>query len=328
MPFDTIGSTQPKIAVTPGYPALAPITTRRVGVGSAGVVAQLGGAVGTGSSTITFTGTIVAGQVLTVTLTIPNLNTPNASGGSSSVLANASVPITITYTTLAADTTTTIAVAFKNALNGNANLTALITASNVTNVLTIAAQVAGVTYPLAVSSITSPANNTITVAGSFGAGRALSMTVTAANGTAVVIPYTTGAGDTTATLTAADIVVAINASPAVLGALAFLAPASNLAGVINLTALVPGASQNAIALTATGAGGTTLTAGGATFANGGTTITMTASAPDLDLTNTIDPTSTFANVQPGSTGAVTFYQGMPTDVDAATKTDLRAQGVA
>lgn len=328
MPGDTIGFPQSKFAVTPGFPALAPITTKRVGVGSGGVSASVGGAVGTAASTVTFTGTPAAGQIVTVTLTVPNLNTANAGVGSTSVLANASVPVVLVYSVLAADSVTSIAVAVKNLINANANLSALVLATNASGVLTITALTVGVQYPLTATTALSPAADTITVSGTLAAGRLMTITITPINGPVVTILYTTTAGDSSTTILAASIVVAINNSPAVTGganALPVIILATSSTNVITLLSVALSSFSNSIALTAVGASGSVLTVGAATFSGGGTSVVATANSAALDLANTVDPNSTFANVQPGSTGAVTFYQGIPTDVDAATKTDLRAQ---
>lgn len=333
MPFDTIGAPYVPKAVTPGFPALAPITTHRVGPGpgSFGVVTAQGGATGTAASNVVFTGTPAIGQTVTVTLTIPNPSAPgNAAGGSQSVLANAGLPVSILYNVLATDTTTTIATAIKTAINANTLLSSLVTATSSTNTLTITAASAGVTYPLAVAVTGADATNTVTVGGTFGAGRALSITITPVNGAAIVVNYTTVAGDSTATALGASLATAINNSLAVQGGAnnsPVIQPAVSALGVITLLALVPGASQNSIQLAAAGAGGTTLTAGNANFTGGGSVLVATPSAADLDLTSTVDPNATFSYAQAGTQGAVTFYKGMPTDVDAATKADLRAQGL-
>lgn len=303
--------------LTPGFPALAPTYTHRAvpGGGGQGVLEVQGGAQGTASSTVTIGGSPALGQVVTV-----NIN---------------GVPVT--YNIVSGDTTTTVATGVKNAINANSALTGVATAGSSTNVVTITASNAGVTFPLSSSVSNANATGTVTVAGTFGAGRALSITIgNAAGGGTVVVNYTTVAGDTTATILAASLVNAINASAAVLGPAAGAAPngtpsiqqATSAAGVITLLALVTGSAGQAISLAAAGAGGTTLTASGANLTGGTSVLTAVANAADLDLANTVDPASTFANAgTAGAMGAYTFYQGMPTDVDAGMKSDLRGQGL-
>jgi len=81
--------------------------------------------------------------------------------------------------------------------------------------------------------------------------------VAAAAGTVIsgligTVPYSyvTVAGDTTATIVASNVVKAINATVAVAGLSPIVLQTTNVAGVISINALAPGALGNAIALTA------------------------------------------------------------------------------
>ena len=103
------------------------------------------------------------------------------------------------------------------------------------------------------------ATDTITGAGVFTPGEVKSVTLTPVSGSAVVISYTVLASDVNLAGVLASIAAKINASPAVQGSAAFLQPCTATATTIPLTALVAGASQNAIGVATTGTG-LTLTA--------------------------------------------------------------------
>jgi hypothetical protein len=233
----------------------------------------------------------------------------------------------VSYTAISGDTTTTIATALKNLLNASVP-SAVATFTSSAAVITATSGTLGNTVPLSASVSPASGSNafgTVTVAGTFGAGRALSIVIgNPAGGGTTTINYTTTAADTTATLLAASLVAAINASQAVQGPAApaytpngtpSIQAAYNTAGVIYLLSAVSGTSPQSLA--ATGAGGTTLTASGVTFTGGSSTQTLTLSANDIDMVATADPITTSAYA--GVDGAHTLYQGMPVDLDPGTK---------
>jgi hypothetical protein len=118
------------------------------------------------------------------------------------------------------------------------------------------------------------AHQTATLAGTPTATSAQTVTTTI-NGTAVV--YTETTGDTTVTILAGHVVSAINANATV----SKLVTASNVAGVITITANAPGTAGNAITLTtATNDSGITYTRGAATLAGGVNASGITLAAND------------------------------------------------
>lgn len=121
-----------------------------------------------------------------------------------------------------------------------------------------------VTPTAVTASVRANATFTPTVV-SAAAGTVITVTVNGVSAT-----YTTVSGDTTATLTAAHVATAINASAIVNGTGAVIAPAVAISGVVYFTSLLPGTGPNSYTLTATSSstGNYTVAVSGATFANG------------------------------------------------------------
>jgi len=153
--------------------------------------------------------------------------------------------------------------------------------------------------------LVSPANlpyaalGTVAIGGVVATGNTVTTTI---NGTASTA---TAAVSDTATILATKLAAAINANASV------LVTASASGSVVTITSTVTGtAGYYSLSTSATGGGAT-----------------ATASFTYLELPGIVFPTKGFSYATPGGSGAVAFYVGTPSFVDAATKADLRGQGL-
>ena len=163
-----------------------------------------------------------------------------------------------------------------------------------------------VAYPGTGVQLVAPPNlpynavGTVAIGGTVGTGNTVTATVNGSASTATAL-----AADTPALL-ASRLVTAINANAAVNA----LVSASAAGSVVTITSTVTG---------------TTGYYSLSTSATGGAT--ATASYTTLEMPGIVFPIKGFSYATPGGSGAITFYAGTPSFVDAATKADLRTQGL-
>ena len=153
--------------------------------------------------------------------------------------------------------------------------------------------------------LVSPANlpyaalGTVAIGGVVATGNTVTTTI---NGTASTA--TAAVSDTT-TILATKLSAAINANASV------LVTASASGSVVTITSTVTGtAGYYSLSTSATGGGAT-----------------ATASFTTLEMPGIVFPIKGFSYATPGGSGAIAFYAGTPSFVDAATKADLRSQGL-
>ena len=163
-----------------------------------------------------------------------------------------------------------------------------------------------VAYPGTGVQLVSPANlpyaalGTVAIGGVVATGNTVTATVNGSASTA------TAAVSDTQTLLAGRLATAINSNAAV----NTLVTASSSLNVVTITSTVTGT-----------AGYYTLS----TSATGGAL--ATASYTTLEMPGIVFPIKGFSYATPGGSGAIAFYAGTPSFVDAATKADLRSQGL-
>ena len=106
--------------------------------------------------------------------------------------------------------------------------------------------------------------------------------------------------------------------------------ATKLAAAINANAsvntVVSASAAGSVVTIASNATGTTGYYPVSTSATGGGA-TATASYATLEMPGVVFPVKGFSYATPGGSGAIAFYAGTPSFVDAATKADLRSQGL-
>ena len=106
--------------------------------------------------------------------------------------------------------------------------------------------------------------------------------------------------------------------------------ATKLAAAINANAsvntVVSASAAGSVVTIASNATGTTGYYPVSTSATGGGA-TATASYATLEMPGVVFPVRGFSYATPGGSGAIAFYAGTPSFVDAATKADLRSQGL-
>ena len=163
-----------------------------------------------------------------------------------------------------------------------------------------------VAYPGTGVQLVSPANlpyaalGTVVIGGVVATGNTVTSNINGSASTATAL-----AADTPALL-ASRLVTAINANAAV----NTLVTASASGSVVTITSTVTG---------------TTGYYSLSTSATGGAT--ATASYTTLEMPGIVFPIKGFSYATPGGSGAIAFYAGTPSFVDAATKADLRTQGL-
>ena len=164
-----------------------------------------------------------------------------------------------------------------------------------------------VAFPGTGVQLVSPANlpyaalGTVAIGGVVATGNTVTSNINGSASTATAL-----AADTPALL-ASRLVTAINANAAV----NTLVTASASGSVVTITSTVTG-------ITGYYSLSTSATGGGAT---------ATASFTYLEMPGIVFPIKGFSYATPGGSGAIAFYAGTPSFVDAATKADLRTQGL-
>ena len=155
--------------------------------------------------------------------------------------------------------------------------------------------------------LVSPANlpyaalGTVAIGGTVATGNTVTATINGSASTA-----TAAVSDTT-TILATKLAAAINANASV-------------------NTVVSASAAGSVVTIASNATGTTGYYPVSTSATGGGA-TATASYATLEMPGVVFPVKGFSYATPGGSGAIAFYAGTPSFVDAATKADLRSQGL-
>jgi hypothetical protein len=292
MPYPDISfNYPPALPFGAGFPSLDSVNSARSLPASLGAV-QESPSIYAGSAVLnaTIAGTTGVGPVITFNV-----------GGNVSA-----------YTYVAGDTTATIAAGhIVTQLNGVGAIAALVTVSNTGAVLTFTATAAGQSGMVSVligatggATVQATSSNaSVTVAGTVGAGPTATITI---NGTAVL--YTYVGGDTTATIAAGHIAAAINANGTV-----------NL--LVSATNVVNGVAGPVVYIASKGGTYTILT-----NPTGGATLTVSYETDFLNPYIAF-PLSTFSYPAIASGGLLTLDQGRPQELDAATWSALKVQGL-